>query len=145
MRTARTPLSRVARSKTKAAPTILVVDDEEDIREAIAWELTCEGYDVRTARNGREAIRQLSCGRLPDAILLDLVMPDMSGWSFRAELLKDPALAAIPLILASGAPSIARDAKLMGAAMTLPKPFDLDRLLGAVEIVTAPWALQRAL
>lgn len=106
---------------------VMVVEDEQDIREALAEALSYEGYDVSIAANGREALRQLGDGPLPDVILLDLVMPEMSGWEFRQVQVHDPALAGIPVVVVSASdPGNARPDR------HLPKPFAIDQLFDAV-------------
>ena len=106
---------------------VLVIEDERDIRDALAEALSYEGYDVAVAANGREALRALRGGPLPDVILLDLVMPEMSGWEFRQVQIHDPALAGIPVVVVSASdPGAARPDR------HLPKPFAIDALFGAV-------------
>ena len=106
---------------------VLIVEDERDIREALAEALAYEGYDVAVAANGREALRALRGGPRPDVILLDLVMPEMSGWEFRQVQAHDPALAGIPVVVVSASdPGAARPDR------HLPKPFAIDALFDAV-------------
>src|SRR5262245_13335746 len=82
---------------------VLIVDDDHDIREALSQVLGDEGWVVATAADGREALDYLDAHRdaLPEVILLDLMMPVMSGGEFRAEQLKDPSLAPIPVVVIS--------------------------------------------
>jgi CheY-like chemotaxis protein len=109
------------------AGTILVVDDERDIRDAIAELLEQEGYAVEGAGDGAEALdKARSCH--PVVVLLDLMMPGMNGWEFRARQRGDPELSSIPVIVVSAlgrAPGV-------DAAVYLSKPFELDDLLDAV-------------
>ena len=72
-------------------------------------------------------------GALPDLILLDLMMPVMSGWQFRVEQLKDSELAKIPVVILSGAGDVRREASALGAAGYAMKPFTLEALIGVVE------------
>jgi CheY-like chemotaxis protein len=81
---------------------ILIVEDEPDVRDAFAARLGAEGYEVVTAANGREALRLLERGPLPDAILLDYAMPVMDGRAFRDAQLRDPRWADVPVILVTG-------------------------------------------
>lgn len=115
---------------------ILLVDDDADVRESVSEALEEEGYRVANASNGREALRLLKDdGVRPDLILLDIMMPEMDGWAFRAEQLKDPGLAAIPVIVftAYGAP---RDiARQLDAAGALKKPLRLEELLSTIDRV----------
>jgi len=112
---------------------ILIVEDDGDIREDLADILRNEGYEVLTASNGQEACDRLrSPSALPDLILLDLMMPIMDGWQFRAEQLKDASLAQIPVIVLSGAVDVRKEAAALGAAGYASKPFKLDVLLSMI-------------
>ena len=75
--------------------SILLVEDDADIRDAIAYLLTDEGYEVACASNGREALSYLHDGLTPSLILLDMMMPGMDGISFREAQALEPALASI--------------------------------------------------
>ncbi|HYO51868.1 response regulator [Archangium sp.] len=113
--------------------TILVVDDDSDIRGSVADALEEEGYRVVCASNGKDALHLLRDERLrPDLILLDMMMPEMDGWAFRGEQRKDAELASIPVVVftAYGVPS--ETANQLGAAGFLKKPPRLDDLLRAV-------------
>jgi DNA-binding response OmpR family regulator len=107
--------------------TVLVVEDEEDIRDTVAEALLDEGYDVVRACDGAEALEKLRACR-PGLVLLDLMMPRMDGWAFRAAQREDPAVSRIPVIVLSA------EGKVTGldAAGFLRKPFELDELLTAV-------------
>jgi CheY-like chemotaxis protein len=113
--------------------SVLVVEDDRDIRECMADALEMEGYAVMCAGNGREALDQLRRGPRPDLILLDLLMPVMSGWEFRQAQLADPLLAGIPVVIVSAS------APGDGARPDrhLPKPFGIDELLAVVAQLTA--------
>ena len=109
-------------------PTVLVVEDEPDIRDAIAEALSAEGYAVVVASDGRDAMTRLQDGALADVIVLDMMMPVMDGWQFLAAKGANPALVGIPVIVTSAAPQ-----KLpAGADALLGKPFDLGRLLTTI-------------
>src|SRR5512138_2541112 len=82
-------------------PTVLVVDDDESVRESLALALELEGYMVLRAAHGIDALLVLRTGIRPDVILLDLEMPVMPGWEFRERQLADPALADIPVVIVS--------------------------------------------
>jgi CheY-like chemotaxis protein len=112
--------------------TILVVDDEYAVVEALAALLEDEGYNVATAANGEEALAVLAGGLSPDLILLDVMMPRMDGRALLGALRRDPIRRAVPLIVMSAALSPLSPAEL-GDAVFLPKPFDLRRLLAAIE------------
>jgi CheY-like chemotaxis protein len=114
---------------------ILVVEDDADILRVILQVLGDEGHAVRGAANGRVALEMLrqADATPPRLILLDLMMPLMDGWAFRAEQLRDPALADIPVILLTADGSAVEKAQLMKCAGALRKPVELDALLTAVE------------
>ena len=114
----------------RSGPLILVVDDETDIREMIAELLRMDGHRVITARDGRAALEQAHASR-PDLIVLDLMMPVMTGWQFIEAQQSDPALAAIPVVVITAG----LDREVAGAAMLLRKPFDIDLLLAAVSVL----------
>ncbi|NTU79074.1 MAG: response regulator [Chloroflexales bacterium] len=112
---------------------ILVVDDDAAIREALTSVLEEEGYQVQSAANGREALEILRAGGdLPSLILLDLMMPVMSGWDFRAAQQADPSLAHIPVIVLSADRSVQVKAVAVQAEGYLPKPVDIMVLLETV-------------
>ena len=112
---------------------ILLIDDDPDTREQLAEILTEHGYLVTTARDGLEGLEKLKTDCAPSVILLDLMMPVMDGWQFRAKQLSEPQLAQLPVIVLSATTEIRRYAAEMKAAGFLSKPFMLDRLLGAVQ------------
>ncbi len=106
---------------------ILIVDDDVEIREALTTLLLDHGYTVSTAANGREALAALRVAR-PCLILLDLMMPIMSGWEFLELLNADPVLRDIPVCVISAMP----DRAPAGVARVLAKPLKLELLLGAL-------------
>lgn len=116
---------------------ILIVEDDDDVRESLGEVLRDEGYEVATAANGLDALEALRAGVGPDGqgapctIILDLMMPTMNGWDFRAHQLQEPALAKIPVIVVSGVAHLASTASLRPAAV-IGKPVDLDRLLAEI-------------
>jgi CheY-like chemotaxis protein len=112
----------------ETARRILVVEDDDALREALAVFLETEGFPPVEASNGAEALRCLRATGAFCLILLDLYMPVMDGWAFRAEQLRDPDLAAIPVIVISADGSVDRNAADLGAVAALRKPVDLDRL-----------------
>ena len=109
---------------------ILVVEDNDDVREMMAVTLELEGHRVRTAVNGRDALEQLRVGEKPCVILLDLMMPVMNGWEFRRALEHDPSLADVPVVVISAATG--EIVKNTRADAFIPKPIDMDRLLDVV-------------
>jgi len=113
---------------------ILIVEDDFDIREALEQILQEEGYEVRGASNGSEALAIATSGPAPRLILLDLMMPVMNGWQFRSEQLKDARLAAVPVLIISADPDLQSKAATLGVAGLLKKPISLDDLLSAVKV-----------
>src|SRR4051812_12376876 len=94
--------------------------------------LEVEGYEVTSAGNGREALDRLGGGPRPDLILLDLMMPVMTGWEFLDQRKQDPRLAAIPVVILSAVSDVAPDLGSLGAAACITKPIGEDRLLDLV-------------
>ena len=80
---------------------ILLIEDDAELREAMQETLALRGHEVVPAGNGRDALREMRLAR-PDLVILDLMMPVMDGWQFRAELKRDPALADVPIVVISG-------------------------------------------
>lgn len=109
---------------------VLIVEDDDDLRDMMAQLLSLEGYRAETAANGRDALDYLSHGDTPEVILLDLMMPVMDGWEFRRRLSDNPALARLPVVVLS-AIDPARGSGLNGMSF-LKKPLDFDRLLELV-------------
>jgi CheY-like chemotaxis protein len=112
--------------------TILVVDDDADIREIVSELLILEGYRVETASHGRAALDVLEASR-PDLILLDLNMPIMDGWTFCAELHAQPEQRHVPIALMSASRNLQARALPCEPVAILEKPFGLDDLLQRVE------------
>jgi CheY-like chemotaxis protein len=104
---------------------VLVVDDDEGFREAISAVLTLEGIGVELAENGREALARLASMR-PDAVLVDLMMPVMSGWELLDAMNRDPAMARIPTAVISAARNPGR---LPSSVVVLRKPCDLGAVV----------------
>lgn len=105
---------------------VLVVDDDDSHRTLICDFLEDLGYRTRQASNGREALDQLEVD-LPQAVLLDLRMPVMSGWGLLDALKKLPRVRSVPIIIMS-AYGFEWEAELVGAAGYVSKPVDLERL-----------------
>jgi CheY-like chemotaxis protein len=115
---------------------ILLVEDDMDVRRSLAEVLEEVGYEVVCAGDGEQALRALAAPAAPNAILLDLAMPVMDGWTFRDRQRRDPRLAAIPTVVISA--SHASDPKaldVLHADAVLAKPFDLERLVETLERV----------
>jgi CheY-like chemotaxis protein len=119
-------------TKQTAGAHVLIVEDNPDLREGLGDLLEAEGYAVAGAANGQEALARLQSEPPPCLILLDLMMPVMNGWEFRAAQRRDPALAEIPVVLISALEGLERLAGNLAAAGYLRKPLDLGTLLEIV-------------
>ena len=108
------------------AKTILIVDDDQEFREALAEIVAGEGYAVETATSGMQALDKLRWGLRPCAVLLDLQMAVMTGWDFRAEQVRDATLAAVPVIAMTAGYWKERD--LGDYAARITKPIDVPAL-----------------
>jgi len=117
---------------------ILIVDDDPDVREAVASVLVDEGYGVTGVASGREALQHLQDHMLPSLILLDMMMPEMDGWLLRQELKKSPDLASIPIVILSGHGDVRDAALALGAVDYLRKPLRVDSLLEIAERYCRP-------
>jgi signal transduction histidine kinase len=114
---------------------VLVVEDEQDVRDCLGVICEDEGYEVSFAENGREALKRLYTETLPDIILLDLRMPVMNGWEFRAVQKDDPKLSLIPIVAISADKSA--QAAAVSAQAHLRKPVERKDLLATVARVIA--------
>lgn len=108
--------------------SVLVVEDDEAIRESMRELLELEGFDVVTARNGREALAAARAAR-PCVVLLDLFMPVMDGWQFLAEVERDRELADLPVTVVSAAGDRVSG---IGGRPYLRKPVTFGKLVAAV-------------
>lgn len=109
--------------------SVLIVEDDLDIRENLAEFVMSEGYAVQTAADGREALDLLRAATvLPQVILLDLRMPRMDGFKFREEQEKDARLAAIPVLLMTADAQIESEKYRIGAMGYVKKPIDIEAL-----------------
>jgi CheY-like chemotaxis protein len=109
--------------------SILIVEDEDSIREALKLVLEYEGYQVREASNGKEALEILPSMPKPCMILLDLMMPIMDGWKFTEVLAADVMLAAIPVVVVS---AFTDKVKTVKCNEFVKKPVNLDLLIPIV-------------
>jgi two-component system, chemotaxis family, chemotaxis protein CheY len=122
-----------------AKPVVLVVDDDVDVREALADLLNEAGYRSVCKPDGREALKYLHKHGPPAAVLLDLFMPAMNGWEFMDRLKATPRLAGVPVIMVTanqphwGYP--------VRESMVLRKPVDPDRLLDLLRALVQPDAV----
>jgi CheY-like chemotaxis protein len=110
---------------------LLVVDDDEDIRDTVKSLLELKGYRVATAADGAEGLARMREGTPPAVVILDLMMPGMSGEEFRAAQLRDRNLATVPVIVLSGAGRLSERQSLAGTEV-VPKPIDLQVLFAIV-------------
>ena len=116
-----------------ATKLLLVVDDDPSIRETLADILHDEGYTVMTAANGQDALSSLRASAAqPCVILLDLMMPVMSGPEFYDAMKLDPALADIPVVIISADGNARRKVASMGGEF-IAKPVRIETVLSAVE------------
>ena len=113
--------------------TIMVVEDDGEVRDALAELLEENGYTVLVSENGADALTQLRKHPHVRAIVLDVTMPVMNGATFRGEQLNDPDIASIPLILLTGREDSKPLANMLGAAACLQKPLVGDALLRVLE------------
>jgi two-component system chemotaxis response regulator CheY len=108
---------------------ILVVEDDHDVRDAMVQVLESEGYEAVPAVDGEEALGHLQAGLEPCLILLDLMMPRMSGWQFMEHQTVRDLQAPIVVVSAYGTGDEMRSA---GVAAYMRKPVDVDALLGVI-------------
>jgi len=119
-----------------ARPRLLVVDDDAELCESMADALTDAGYEPVTAGDGLRAMTLSRDGQAPRLILLDLMMPDMNGWQFREQQLRDQQTKDIPVVVMTASRDLRRHP--VQADAFLFKPFTLDDLLEQVQRVISP-------
>ena len=105
---------------------VLVVDDDEAIRDVVAEVLRDEGYSVVCAENGAQALQEINADRRPDLVLLDLMMPVMSGWELLDAVHDDAELSRIPVVVLSAV-------RAPGTMTHLAKPVSLEELVRTLE------------
>jgi CheY-like chemotaxis protein len=130
-----------SRMSVTAAPRILIVDDTPALIDVVRKCLEQEGYHVRTCLESRRAV-QIARDDPPDLIMLDVVMPEVSGWEVLAALRQDPAFQKTPVIVCTAyvAEALGRLEELKGPDQhlgLLPKPFELEELIEVVASVTS--------
>ena len=116
-------------------PKVMLVEDDAEIRLALAEVLENLGYDVALAVHGRDGLQQLRRGLRPAVILLDVMMPVMDGIAFREEQLSDAEIARIPVVLITAMGQAEQTARELRTHAALAKPFaiaDLVRILAAI-------------
>ena len=119
---------------------ILVIEDDHDIRQAFADVLAVLGYTVRCVADGREALDYLAAHPAPCLIFLDLMMPGMDGFEFRARQRHTPALAAIPVVVLSADGKVEDRAREIEASGWLRKPIEFEALHEALRRWCGPEA-----
>ncbi len=119
--------------RERVRTTVMVIDDDDQLRKAMADLLEERGYIVDSCAGGQEALGRLRAGALPDVILLDLRMPHMDGWEFRIEQRRDPNWASIPVVALSADRS--PKAVAIDADAYLTKPVDERVLVETIELV----------
>jgi len=112
--------------------TILLVEDDAAQREPLSMLLERRGFALTTAGDGQEALQELHDGFVPCIIILDLQMPGMDGFAFRAEQLRDPSIARIPVILYSSGADINVVARQLGVTGYVAKPGNVTKLIQLV-------------
>ena len=117
---------------THSDPVVLVVEDDESIRNVITDVLEDRGYRVIGASNGADALDQLDQTR-PDVMVLDLLMPVMHGWDFMESYAEKTDGALIPIVVVSVNPVLPRSFDRFGVQSVVRKPFDVDVLAESVE------------
>jgi two-component system chemotaxis response regulator CheY len=122
------------RGRERRGIRVLVVDDDESILETVSSILRMEGYQIRSAAGGAEALA-IARSWQPTLVMLDMRMPVMDGWAV-ARALRD-AGSTVPVVVMTAADNAGRWADEIGAAGYLAKPFDLDELIACVERYSA--------
>jgi two-component system, chemotaxis family, chemotaxis protein CheY len=110
---------------------VLVVDDDPAVRKLVKDALQGQ-YAVELANNGKQALESIHA-RQPDAVILDMMMPVMDGWSFLEACRREPLCAELPVLVVSSEASACDDGRRLGAQACVRKPFDLNTLTAAVE------------
>lgn len=119
-------------ARDAGATRILVVDDDETIRDIVAQALELDGFTAETARDGAEALERIRDSP-PHGIVLDLMMPVMSGWQLLERCRAEDLCTSTPIVVMSAYSTLPEEAARLGVLGCIAKPFDLDVLLGAIE------------
>lgn len=122
--------------KAVAVSSILIVDDDEGLRESLRDVLECEGFKVWTADNGQTALQILENDELPSVIVMDLLMPVLDGYEFRKIQLERPKIAQIPVIFLTGLGETQDHITLLKDCQIISKPVSLDLLIERVKSVS---------
>ena len=116
---------------------ILLVEDHADTSAALVHLLTARGYEILTAEDGQQALDLLDAGARPRLILIDLMLPHVSGWDLIKYLQTDPELRHTPTIVITGIP---KEQIQVVADAVFAKPFDYQELTGKIDELVAPGA-----
>ena len=111
---------------------LMIIDDDDDLRNALSFILTAQGYEVTAFGDARRALSALDADPLPFLILLDLMMAGMSGWEFRAAQLASTRLNPIPVVVLTAANTLSDGVHTVSDVEIVGKPFALDELLEVV-------------
>jgi CheY-like chemotaxis protein len=118
-------------------PTVLIVEDHVDLREAIAVLFEYEDYVIAEAEDGAEALAYLQLGGPASAIVLDLIMPVMDGWEFLQAWRSDPTWRDIPILVLTGVPDNKLRRRELGEVAVLKKPFLFNELVAMMRRMMA--------
>lgn len=118
--------------------TILVVEDDRDSREMLCTWLQKHGYETIAAAEGAEALRKLDETQHLSLILLDLMMPGMNGWQFRASQRSHTRFKKVPVVVMTAHPNPAGEAEWLDPESVLLKPLDLQAVLDVVSRCCGP-------
>jgi CheY-like chemotaxis protein len=129
------PESGILRSMTDTRRTVLVIDDEESVRDVLSRFLTKAGYEVQIARDGQEALQIVHSKKAPDVIILDLIMAGMSGFEVLSALRVVPEWSTIPVVVLTG--TMGYSAAHLQADALLMKPFTFAAVQAAIEAAMA--------
>ena len=121
--------------RNDAYRSVLIIEDDDDIRDGLRQLLEAEGYIVDAAQDGREGLALAAQSSPPRVILLDLMMPTMNGWEFLEARRKDPRLAKVPVVVVS---ATGHPARLGEVTAFFRKPVDVERLLEVVHHFATP-------
>ena len=114
--------------------TVLIVDDDADIRTMLGIMLQTRGYESKVTANGRDALAELHGGLRPSLILLDLMMPIMNGWDFLAAVKQeDESIRHIPIVILTGYGSMVGNDPIPGTVAVLHKPLELQELFALLQ------------
>ena len=112
--------------------SVMLIDDDDDLREVLTVVISNSGVDVISFADARAALAALEGGLSPRLSLLDRMMPGRAGWDFREAQQRDQALARIPVVVVTAAPSLRDGERELTGVESLRKPFTLDAVLETI-------------